>query len=72
MGNKVLYGNQSTDGKMQLYSRIRLLEKTKIKDQLWQVVRYEIREQKDTELPEMDFILFQKFNAITDRRRGFT
>ena len=30
--------------------------KTKIKDQLWQVVRYEIREQKDTELPEMDFM----------------
>ena len=26
MGNKVLYGNQSTDGKMQLYSRIRLLD----------------------------------------------
>lgn len=30
--------------------------KTKIKDQLWQVVRYEICEQKDTELPEMDFM----------------
>ena len=26
MGNKVLYGNKSTDGKMQLYSRIRLLD----------------------------------------------